>query len=84
MQDYAAKLRALPGSTTTASPTLGPGSAQALMGGYASFLPGAGQQPGGNGSGMQFGLADNAPVTDEQRSIIDTLMQVMNRAPRAR
>ena len=82
--DYASRLRALPGSTATASPTLGPGAAQALMGGYGGFLPGAGQQPGGNGSGMQFGLADNAPVTAEQRSIIDTLMSVMNHAPRVR
>lgn len=79
MQDYASALRA-----PAASSAIGPGTAQALTGPYANFLPGSGQQPTGNGSGMQFGLADNAPVTAEQRSIIDTLMSVMNNAPRVR
>lgn len=83
--DYASRLRSLPG-VSTASQTLGPGSASALMGHYAGTLPGVGegQGPGGNGSGMHLQLAGNAPVTDEQRGLIDMMMQAFNAAPRVR
>lgn len=87
MKDYASALsgRSLPGAEmSTASTTLGPGPAQALMGHYAGMLPNAGQQPGGNGSGMRFELGANAPVTDEQRGIIDMMMSAFNNAPRVR
>jgi len=87
MQDYASRLnRSLPGADTgTASSTLGIGTATALMGPYATSLPYAGQQPGDNGGGG-FGLtlADNAPVTDEQRAIIDMMMASFSSAPRVR
>lgn len=83
--DYASRLnRSLPGADmSTASTTLGPGSQQALMGRYAGTLPTAGQQTG-NGSGMRFELGANAPVTDEQRGIIDMMMSAFNNAPRVR
>lgn len=75
--DYAAKLRA-----PTASAAIGPGSAQALAGGYANYLPGMGQQP--TTGAFKLALPEGASVTPEQRSIIDTLMSVMNNASRAR
>lgn len=82
MQDYASRLRTLPG-VDTASQTIGPGSARALLGPYAASLPGAGEGTQGNGSGnYALRLADNAPLTDEQRSIIEMMMQSMNHAPR--
>lgn len=81
MQDYASRLRSLPG-VETATSTLGPGSASALMGPYAGALPGAGG--GATGGGYQLGLADNAPLTADQRSIIETMLSAMNNAPRVR
>jgi hypothetical protein len=83
MQDYASRLRSLPG-VSTASQTLGPGSASALMGPYAGTLPGVGegQGPGGNGSGMRLQLGANAPVDDGQRQIIDLMMSAFSNAPR--
>jgi hypothetical protein len=83
MQDYASRLMGM-SAPSTASSTIGPGSARALAGNYASYLPDASRQPNGNGSGFRLDLADNAPVTPEQRGIIETLMSVMNNAPRVR
>jgi len=83
MQDYASRLRSLPG-VDTASQTIGPRSAQALMGPYAGSLPGVGEGTDGNGSGYQLQLADNAPVTPEQRGIIDMMMSAFNNSARVR
>lgn len=83
MQDYASRLAGM-SATPMASSTLGPGSSRALVGGYSRYLPTGtvGQQPAG--PSYRLGLADNAPLTDEQRSIIETMLSVVNNAPRVR
>ena len=84
--DYASRLnRSLPGADMgTASSTLGPGTATALAGPYANLLPNAGQQMGNKSGGFGLTLADNAPVTDEQRAIIDMMMSSFSNAQRVR
>lgn len=78
MMDYASRLNAI----DTGSRSIAPGTASALAGDYAAFLPGMdGADQGGGGFNLQ--LAANAPVTPEQRSIIDLMMSAFNNAPRA-
>lgn len=79
MQDYASRLTAL---APQGAPAIGPGTASALVGGYSGLLPGGSETTAS--SGYQMGLADNAPVTAEQRSIIETMLAAMNNAPRVR
>lgn len=83
MQDYASRLSGM-SAAPMASPTIGAGSSRALVGGYSRYLPTGTVASAGAGPSYRLGLADNAPLDEEQRNIIETMLSVVNNAPRVR